>query len=101
MHFHAIDPLTTTAFGLVCFVAGGLVMFLLSVLLKQRPEANAGQVRSITPGLNDHLAMTAQHWAQRRGTPDLANWAHHRLRTFVTSAQRPPDPPTSSWRDRP
>lgn len=94
-----LDPVATTAFGVACFSAGGLVTAAV-LAFRQHRRADSDVAPAIAPALDDTLSRMAERWASARGTPGLSRWAHHRLRSLVRAGQRPPDPPSSSWRAR-
>lgn len=100
MSFHAIDPLATAAFGMACFAAGGLAAFV-ALLVVLRHQGPSSPPPAIATALDDRLAEAAERWAAGRGTPGLANWAHHRLCSFIEAGQRRSDAPRKSWRARP
>lgn len=78
-----------TMVALSCFTLGGVTAWLILWLVRsERPTATPPQPVSIDPNLDNQMAQHAANWAQQRGTPQLADLAHHRLRLAAWLAER-------------
>jgi hypothetical protein len=87
------DPWATTAFGLACFSAGGLVIAIAEELGRRVPAKPRPQ-HGLDPLLDQQLAARAARWANARGTPGLTPWAHRRLRRAIEVTRgKPPQRP--------
>lgn len=76
------DPWATVVFAVACSSSGALITALFYEWLHKQVQPTIAAPR-LSDVLDGDLRHRAQDWAAGRGTPDLAGWAHRRLRTFV------------------
>lgn len=76
------DPWATLVFAVACSSSGALVTALFYEWFRKHSQPTIAAPR-LSDVLDGDLRQRAHAWANTRGTPDLAGWAHRRLRTFV------------------